>query len=141
MTSHSDDNEVDLLLGRMKSAAAPIREVLRALHAELQACDEGEIATYIPRACQSKIEWFGITIATVDGQVFEVGDSSQQFSIQSISKPFVYGLALEDHGVETVLKKVGVEPTGEALMQSCSMKNPADHSIRWSMQGPLQRPT
>ncbi len=54
-------------------------------------------------------------IATVDGQVYEVGDSQQLFSIQSISKPFVYGLALQDHGPEHVLGKVGVEPTGEAF--------------------------
>jgi glutaminase len=44
-----------------------------------------------------------------------VGDCKQLFTIQSISKPFVYGLALEDHGLEHVLKKVGVEPTGEAF--------------------------
>src|SRR5262249_29445729 len=37
------------------------------------------------------------------------------FSIQSISKPFVFGLALEDHGRESVLSKVSVEPTGEAF--------------------------
>ena len=54
-------------------------------------------------------------MATADGQVFDVGDCKQLFTIQSISKPFVYGLALEDHGLEHVLKKVGVEPTGEAF--------------------------
>jgi glutaminase len=52
---------------------------------------------------------------TVDGQVFEVGDHQQFFTIQSVSKPFVYGLALEDHGRDAVLKRVGVEPTGEAF--------------------------
>ena len=45
----------------------------------------------------------------------EVGDCLQAFTIQSISKPFVYGLALEDHGRDHVLKKVGVEPTGDAF--------------------------
>ena len=37
------------------------------------------------------------------------------FTIQSISKPFVYGLALEDHGRDGVLERVGVEPSGEAF--------------------------
>ncbi len=55
VTSSSEDNEVDLLLGRMKSAAAPIREVLRTLHAELQACEEGEIATYIPELAKANL--------------------------------------------------------------------------------------
>ena len=44
-----------------------------------------------------------------------MGDCRQLFTIKSISKPFVCGLALEDHGLEHVLSKVGVEPTGEAF--------------------------
>jgi glutaminase len=50
-----------------------------------------------------------------DGQVYEVGDSRQTFTIQSISKPVTYGLALEDRGYDAVLAKVGVEPSGDAF--------------------------
>jgi glutaminase len=111
----SSDNELDLLVGRMKSAIAPLREVLREIHARYAANDEGKVADYIPELAKADRRWFGIVIATTDGQVFEVGDCRQLFTIQSISKPFVYGLALEDHGLEHVLTKVGVEPTGEAF--------------------------
>ncbi|HEY9644889.1 MAG TPA: glutaminase A, partial [Chroococcidiopsis sp.] len=52
---------------------------------------------------------------TVDGQLFDVGDAEQLFTIQSISKAFVHGLALEDHGREYLLTRVGVEPTGDAF--------------------------
>lgn len=113
--SPTNDAELDLLVGKMKAAVAPIREVLRDLHARFAPNMAGKVADYIPELARSKPEWFGIAIATPDGQVFEVGDSGQLFTIQSISKPFVYGLALEDHGVEHVLSKVGVEPTGEAF--------------------------
>src|SRR6476660_2902234 len=108
-------SEVDLLIGKMKTAAAPLRDVLRELHARYAALDEGKVADYIPELAKADRRWFGIAIATPDGQVFEVGDCQQLFTIQSISKPFVYGLALEDHGLEHVLSKVGVEPTGEAF--------------------------
>jgi glutaminase len=108
-------NEVDLLIGKMKSAAAPLRDVLRDLHARYAPLDEGKVADYIPELAKADRRWFGIALATTDGQVFEIGDSKQLFTIQSISKPFVYGLALEDHGLEHVLTKVGVEPTGEAF--------------------------
>ncbi len=47
--------------------------------------------------------------------MYEVGDTRQEFTIQSISKPFVYGLALEDNGREAALQRVGVEPTGDAF--------------------------
>jgi glutaminase len=111
----SNADEIDLLIGRMKTAAAPVREILRDIHARYAGNDEGRVADYIPELATADRRWFGITIATVDGQVIEVGDSNQLFTIQSISKPFVYGLALEDHGLEHVLSHVGVEPTGEAF--------------------------
>ncbi len=115
MATSSNELELDLLLGRMKAAAAPIREVLREIHAKHCHNDEGNVADYIPELAKADRRWFGISIVTTDGQVFEVGDCKQNFTIQSISKPFVYGLALEDHGLEHVLSKIGVEPTGEAF--------------------------
>jgi glutaminase len=111
----TDNAELDLLLGKMKAAAAPIRDVLRELHAAYAPDVSGKVADYIPELAKARPEWFGISIVTVDGQVFEIGDCGQLFTIQSISKPFVFGLVLEDHGLEAVLSKVGVEPTGEAF--------------------------
>src|SRR5213075_2782657 len=70
---------------------------------------------YIPELAKANPDWFSICLVTTSGAVYEVGDSGQTFTIQSISKPFVYGLALEDNGRERVLQKVGVEPTGDAF--------------------------
>ncbi len=58
---------------------------------------------------------FGLVIATVDGHVYEVGATRQQFTIQSISKPLIYGVALEDRGSERVSQAIGVEPSGDAF--------------------------
>lgn len=60
-------------------------------------------------------ELFSICVVTVDGEVYQVGDDKQLFTIQSISKVFAYGLALEDHGRDYVLTRVGVEPTKDAF--------------------------
>ncbi|MBD2465137.1 glutaminase A [Oscillatoria sp. FACHB-1407] len=76
---------------------------------------DGKVADYIPELAKMNPDCFSICIATVDGQVYEVGDSEQLFTIQSISKVFVHGLALEDYGRERLLTKVGVEPTGDAF--------------------------
>ena len=67
------------------------------------ACATAQVATYIPELAKADPDWFGICLATTDGHVYEVGDTRQPFTIQSISKPFVYGLALEDRGAEAVL--------------------------------------
>lgn len=58
---------------------------------------------------------FAIALATVDGELVSVGDSDVPFPLQSISKVFAYALALEDHGSERVLQRVGVEPSGESF--------------------------
>lgn len=58
---------------------------------------------------------FAIALASVDGELASVGDDRSPFALQSVSKVFTYGLALEDHGRERVLERVGVEPSGDAF--------------------------
>jgi len=94
---------------------SPIQTCLDALHGQYAALHDGEVATYIPELAKADPNWFGIALVTTDGCVYEVGDTRQPFTIQSISKPFTYGLALEDRGRAAVLAKVGVEPSGEAF--------------------------
>lgn len=76
---------------------------------------EGHVADYIPELSKADPRLFGICIATRDGHVYEAGDTRHPFTIQSISKALVYGLALEDRGEEHVLSRIGVEPSGEAF--------------------------
>ncbi|MGF1458512.1 MAG: glutaminase A [Leptolyngbyaceae cyanobacterium] len=90
-----------------------IQTFLYALHEQYRGLDEGQLATYIPELAKADPNQFGISIATLDGRVFEVGDTATPFTIQSISKVFVYGMALEDWGRDHLLEKVGVEPTGD----------------------------
>jgi len=94
---------------------SPIQDYLQELHARHAALRDGQVATYIPELAKANPDWFGICLVTTEGHVYEVGDSRQYFTIQSISKPFVYGLALEDNTRAEVLKKISVEPTGEAF--------------------------
>lgn len=94
---------------------SPIQDLLVDLHSKLSSLKDGDVATYIPELAKANPNWFGICLVTASGHVYEVGDSQQPFTIQSISKPFVYGLALEDNTRADVLKKVGVEPTGDAF--------------------------
>src|ERR1051325_2356172 len=103
-----DDSDPDMSL-------SPINACLNRIHERYKSLNEGRVADYIPELSKARPEWFGICVATRDGQVYEVGDTRQAFTIQSISKAFAYGLALEDRGEEHVLARVGVEPSGDAF--------------------------
>jgi glutaminase len=92
-----------------------LEETLRRLHAKHVDCQEGEVATYIPELAKADPRHFGVAVADVEGHLHELGDSQIPFTIQSISKPFLFGVALESHGRDEVLKKIGVEPSGEAF--------------------------
>jgi len=93
----------------------PVAAYLGRLLEEHAKTKSGTLADYIPELAQASPDWFGISIATTDGAVYETGDSRQPFTLQSVSKPFVYGLALDLNGEEAVRRRVGVEPTGDAF--------------------------
>ena len=92
-----------------------MEETIGELYSKYLPCMEGHTADYIPELAKADIKQFAIAIVTVDGKIYKIGDSSKNFTLQSVSKPFVYGLALETHGRERMLSKVGVEPTGDAF--------------------------
>ena len=90
-----------------------LQAFLEELYQSYRVLDEGSLACYIPELAKADPDWFGISVVTVDGHCFQVGDCGQSFTIQSISKVFTYGMALADRGREAVMKTVGVEPTGD----------------------------
>jgi glutaminase len=92
-----------------------LQELVDGLHKKYSPRNDGEVATYIPELGKADPEDFGICIATSDGRTFEAGDSDRLFTIQSISKPFTFGMALEAHGQEKISRHVGVEPSGDAF--------------------------
>jgi glutaminase len=97
------------------SALAPVADYLAELHTRIAEVTGGNPADYIPELGKADPSLFGIAIATIDGEVYAVGNADHAFTIQSVSKPFMYGHALEHYGRQAVLQHVGVAPTGEAF--------------------------
>ncbi len=93
----------------------PLLGFLARCHAEIAGDHSGAVADYIPELTKADANDFGISIATTDGYVYEVGDSDVPFTIQSISKAFVFALALETIGAEKVESLIGVEPSGDVF--------------------------
>jgi glutaminase len=94
---------------------SPIPDYLNEALDGVRSDRTGAPAEYIPELATADPERLATVFATVDGQVYGAGDVDVEFTIQSISKPFVHALALRDRGAGAVLDKVGVEPSGEAF--------------------------
>ncbi|WP_247828374.1 glutaminase A [Arthrobacter antioxidans] len=94
---------------------SPIESYLKTIHREISELRDGKPYSSIPAMANVDPDNFGICLTTVDGYMYEVGDTREEFTIQSISKPFTYGLALADLGMEAVDAKVDVEPSGDTF--------------------------
>ena len=100
-----------------------VDERLEELYERFQPLYETEVSAYYtpgvgyykPEVPSTDQQRFAICLATTDGDVYYAGDYDTTFALQSIAKVFIYGLALETHGRERVLERVGVEPTGETF--------------------------
>ena len=92
-----------------------LQRLIDDLYVEYRSLTDGQVATYIPELAKASPHDFGICIVTEDGRTFEVGDCDQPFTMQSVTKPFTFGMALEELGHKEVWRYVGVEPSGDAF--------------------------
>jgi len=95
------------------SSKPPLLRFLDRCYRDFSSDTAGTVADYIPELGKADPEHFGIGLATLDGHVYEVGDTKIEFTIQSMSKPFVFALALDTLGAGRVESAIGVEPSGD----------------------------
>ncbi|MGH2907044.1 MAG: glutaminase A [Solirubrobacterales bacterium] len=100
---------------QVRTSNSPVTAYLDRLIERYASDASGAVADYIPELAAAEPDLFGISVATVDGAVYASGDSNHRFTIQSISKPLTFALALEERGEEYVGERIGVEPTGDAF--------------------------
>ena len=93
----------------------PLPDYLEHVLDECDGDDSGHLADYIPELANASPHRLALAMSTVDGEIYSVGDDDVEFTIQSMSKPFTYAYVLQQLGIDEVLEKVGVEPSGEAF--------------------------
>lgn len=87
-------------------------KIIDQAHQKYKSNNDGKVADYIPALATYSPKNFAITIATVDGKIYQVGDVNKPFPMESLSKVFTLALAMEQHGPQVVLKKLGANATG-----------------------------
>jgi glutaminase len=90
-------------INRLQNSLEAVRKTLESNH-------DGEV--YSGAVEGTEPDDFAIVVTTIDGQTAATGDSEKLFPFMSVSKPFTYTLALEQHGLDIMISKVGVNATG-----------------------------
>ncbi|UYV77043.1 GLS [Cordylochernes scorpioides] len=88
----------------------------------------GKVASYIPQLAKFDPDLWGISLCTVDGQRFSIGDTDVPYTIQSSGKPLNYAIALNELGNSTVHQYVGQEPSGRMFNELVLDYNKKPHN-------------
>jgi len=95
-----------------QSGGGDVQAAVDAAYAKFRTLKEGKNADYIPALAKVDPNLFGIAVVTTDGKVFTAGDVKTEVSIQSISKVFTMAEVIQEQGLDSVAKRIGVDATG-----------------------------
>jgi glutaminase len=111
LDSVQSDDVAAVSTGRLPGREHVVRVVDEA-YERFRRVDDGEVANYIPALGRAPRAMFGICVADIDGSCHAAGDAGHEFSIQSVSKPFVFALVCQAIGAAEARAKIGVNATG-----------------------------
>jgi len=104
-------------------------EEVKKIYNKLKNTKGGKNADYIPELSKVDSDLYAISIYTVDGQMFNIGDYNHNFAIESCSKIFTLALALDEFGIPLLKKKIGENKSDEAFNSICSVDRIQNHTI------------
>jgi glutaminase len=112
------NRRVNVIAGACLLAVATVaaqsgpQQAVDAAFAKFKNLQEGKNADYIPALAKVDPNLFGIALVTTDGKVYTAGDVKTEVSIQSISKVFTMAQVIQEQGLDSIEKRIGVDATG-----------------------------
>ena len=103
-----------------------IEELVEEAYARFKSNKDGKNSQVYPALARVPSELFGICIVGTSGNVYAIGDSDYEFTIMSVSKPFIFALVCEEIGVEEARQKLGVNATGMAFNSLAGIERSPD---------------
>jgi glutaminase len=95
--------------------AEQVRAFVAEAYGQFKSNADGQNSQVYPALARVPSDLFGICVAGTGGNVHAVGDTDYEFTIMSVSKPFIFALVCEVLGPEALREKVGVNATGRAF--------------------------
>lgn len=115
--------------GHLPGADA-VQSLVTEAQRRFQANHDGTNSQVYPALARVPSELFGVCVVATSGQIFGAGDADYEFSIMSVSKPFLFALVCEAIGPEEARAKLGANATGlpfnslAAIEQGSGRTNP-----------------
>jgi glutaminase len=103
-----------------------VQKLVSDAHARFNSNTEGQNSQVYPALAKVPSELFGICVVGVRGRVYAAGDVDHEFSIMSVSKPFVFALICELIGAEEARAKLGANATGFAFNSVAAIERTSD---------------
>jgi glutaminase len=103
-----------------------ITALVREAHARFKSNTDGENSQVYPALAEARSELFGVCVVGVSGNVYAAGDTDHEFSIMSVSKPFVFALVCQQMGAEQAREKLGANATGMPFDSLAAVERSAD---------------
>lgn len=106
----------------------PFCQIVKDMFLKCKKNSKGNVASYIPQLAKYSTDNWGVSICTIDGQRFSLGDVNIPFTLQSCSKPFTYATCLQHLGHNNVHKYIGYEPSGRNFNEICLDRHNKPHN-------------
>lgn len=103
-----------------------IQSLVDSAHEKFRFVTDGKNADYIPALAEVPADLFGVCVAGTSGNVYSAGDTETAFSIQSVSKPFMFALVCQAIGEDLAREKLGVNSTGLPFNSVLAIERTAD---------------
>ena len=102
---------------------------IKKIYDTLKNVKGGKNADYIPELKKVNPNLYAISIVTVNGEDYSVGDYETEFAIESCSKVFTLALALEKVGIKVLKEKIGTDKSLDTFNSINAVENNLSHTI------------
>jgi glutaminase len=106
--------------------AKQVQTLVSEAHKRFKSTVEGKNSEVYPALTRVSKDLFGICVAGTSGNIYMAGDAEDEFTIMSVSKPFVFALVCAELGVAEVRERIGVNATGLAFNSLAAVEQNPD---------------
>ena len=107
-------------------AGDEVGRLVKEAHAKFKGNQQGKNSAVYPALERVDSSMFGLCVVGTAGDTYSAGESEHEFSIMSVSKPFVFALVCEAIGAGAAREKVGANATGRAFNSVAAIEQSGD---------------